>query len=185
MTSGLGYGTALASRLPVAVGSHATNIRRRAAGIKPSRDVQQSMLSSYVHTLLTRDCDTQELMAAGPDAVHAVVERILAQARASGNAAGNSVPAAHGAPGNAEGGLHNLAPLGARLAADAATVHRTGIPPDQSMSSYEIRLHHVWCMSAGPSVYIETHPEANFISHIIIIAEIQTSLQLQALDCIL
>lgn len=68
-------------------------------------------------------------MAAGPDAVHAVVERILAESHASGNAAGSSVPMTHDALGDAEGGLHNLAPLGARVAADAATVHRTGTPP--------------------------------------------------------
>ena len=98
------------------------------------------MLASFVHALhvgLTWDCGMQELIAAGPDAVHALVERILAEAHASGNAAGSGAPTTHNAAGDAEGGLHNLAPLGARVAADAATVHRTGTPPDQSMSLYK------------------------------------------------
>ena len=116
--------------------------------------------------------------------MHAVVERILAEAHASGNAAGSSIPVTHGASEDAEGGLHNLAPLGARVAADAATGHCTGIPPGQSMSLYQIRLHHVWCMFAGPTLPAETHLEAKSVPLGITIAEIQTSLQLQALDCI-
>ena len=75
---------------------------------------------------LTCECHAQELIAAGQDAVHAIVERIIAEAHAAGNAAGSNVSTTHGAASNAEEGLHNLAPLGARVSADAATIHRTG-----------------------------------------------------------
>ena len=131
----------LASMLPVS------------ASMLPSKSVQHT-----VHEGLTCGCDAQELMAAGPDAVHAAVEHILAEAQAVGNAAGSSVPMTHGAAGDAEGSLHNLAPLGARVAADAATVHRTGTPPDQSMSLYRIRLCRVWCMFAGPFIISKDSP---------------------------
>ena len=36
---------------------------------------------------------------------------------------------------------------------------------------HKIRLHHVRCIFAGPSLSVETHLKANFMSHVIIIAK--------------
>ncbi len=67
----------------------------------------------------------QELVGAGPDEVHDVVKRILVEAASSDAAAASSTQALQGAQRTGEG-LHNLAPLGARVPVDAAAVQRTG-----------------------------------------------------------
>ena len=67
----------------------------------------------------------QELVGAGPDEVHGVVRRILAEAASSEAAAASSAQIVQSAVRAGEG-LHNLAPLGARVPVDAAAVQRTG-----------------------------------------------------------
>lgn len=67
----------------------------------------------------------QELVGAGPDEVHGVVRRILADAASPDAASASSAQALQSAQ-RPEDGLHNLAPMGARAPVDAAAVQRTG-----------------------------------------------------------
>ena len=64
-------------------------------------------------------------MGAGPDAVHDVVKRILAE-DSSAEAAAVSSPSHVQNLSRAEAGLHDLPPLGARVSVDGAAVQRTG-----------------------------------------------------------
>lgn len=68
----------------------------------------------------------QELVGAGPDEVHDVVRRILAEAASPDAAVASSAQALQGAQRTGEG-LHNLPTLGARVPVDAAAVQRTGV----------------------------------------------------------
>ena len=114
-----------------------------------------------------RGCDTQELMAAGPDAVHAVVERILAESHASGNAAGSSVPMTHDALGDAEGGLQQSSTTWGQSGSRCCNCSSHRYP------SICIKSGCIMCGAffAGPSLSVETHLKANFMSHVIIIAK--------------
>ena len=64
-------------------------------------------------------------MGAGPDAVHDVVKRILAEDSSTKGAAVSSTSHLQCVSRAAEG-LDNLAPLGARVSVDGAAVQRTG-----------------------------------------------------------
>lgn len=64
-------------------------------------------------------------MAAGPDEVHAVVKQILSETSTSHNIAADTTSPELILP-RIEEGLHNLAPLGARVPLNEAAVRRTG-----------------------------------------------------------